>query len=75
MGFAVLRVALDPLHSSMWQEYLPVILEHSRLPRPLARALSKNDRLTRLLRKLRLRWLRGVRGHSIYVVARSTGRG
>jgi SAM-dependent methyltransferase len=71
LGFEVLRVAHEPLPAVLWQEYLPVILEHSALPKPLARALSKNDRLTRLLTGLRLKWLRGVRGLSVYVVARS----
>jgi SAM-dependent methyltransferase len=75
LGFEVLRVAHEPLPAVLWQEYLPVILEHGTLPKPLARALNKNDRLRRLLTALRLKWLRGVRGLSVYVVARSAPTG
>lgn len=69
-GFKVLSVLHEPLPAYLWRDYLPVILEHSVLPKRLGRALSKNDRLTRFLKKLRLNSLYGVRGHSVYVRAK-----
>lgn len=72
LGFKILRVAHEPLHASLWADYLPAILEHSALPKSLVRALRKNNRLLRLLNRSRLKWLHGVRGHTLYAVARST---
>ena len=73
LGFDVQRIAYEPLPAYLWRDYLPVILENSRLPRSIVQALNKNQRLERLLHKLRLQSLRGVRGHSIYVSARRRG--
>ena len=73
LGFEVLRVAHEPLPSFLWDSYLPVMLEHSRLPRAVVGALGKNRRLLRALKRVPLKWLPGVPGHSVYVVARKAG--
>jgi SAM-dependent methyltransferase len=72
-GFEVLRLAFEPLHASLYTSYLPPMLENSRLPKPIVRFLLTNSRLVRLLSALRIRWIRGVHGQSIYVSARAVG--
>jgi SAM-dependent methyltransferase len=75
LGFEVKRIAYEPLPEFLWRDYLPVILDHSSLPKFIVAGLKKNDRLLRALNRLGLKWLYGVRGHSVYVVAKKTGRG
>lgn len=75
LGFEVVRIAYEPLPAWMWPEYLPVILDHSRFPRAFVAALKKNQRLLRLLNRFGLKSLPGVRGHSVYVLARSVNGG
>jgi len=73
-GFEIQRIAYEPLPDFLWRDYLPLILDHSALPKFVVSSLHKNDRLLRVLRRLKLKWLYGVRGHSVYVVAKKTGR-
>jgi SAM-dependent methyltransferase len=73
LGFEIQRIAYEPLPAFLWKDYLPPILDHSPLPKFLVASLKKNDRLFRALNRLQLKWLYGVRGHSIYVVAKKTG--
>jgi len=75
LGFEIQRIAYEPLPDFLWRDYLPVILDHSGLAKFVVDGLKKNDRLLRVLNRLRLKWLYGVRGHSIYVVARKTVSG
>lgn len=71
-GFEIRRIAYEPLPEFLWKLYLPVILDHSGLAKFIVAGLKKNDRLIRALNHLGLKWLYGVRGHSVYVVARKT---
>jgi len=73
LGFNIQRIAYEPLPQFLWKLYLPQILDHSVLPEFIVDGLKKNDRLVRVLHRLKLRWLYGVRGHSVYVVAKKTG--
>ncbi len=73
LGFDVQRIAHEPLPAFLWKDYLPVILDHSGLAKFIVAGLKKNDRLVRVLNHLPLKWLYGVRGHSVYVVAKKTG--
>jgi len=73
-GFEIQRIAYEPLPEFLWKEYLPPILDHSPLPNFVAEGLKKNDRLIRVLNRLGWKWFYGVRGHSIYVVAKKTAR-
>lgn len=70
LGFEIQRIAYEPLPAFLWKDYLPVILDHSALPKFVVAGLKKNDRLFRALNRLPLKWLYGVRGHSVYVVAK-----
>jgi len=72
LGFKIQRIAYEPLPDFLWELYLPVILDHSGLAKFAVDGLKKNDRLLRVLKRLRLKWLYGVRGHSIYVVSKKT---
>lgn len=75
LGFNIKRIAYEPLPAFLWKDYLPVILDHSRLAKFVVEGLKKNDRLYRALNHLPLKWLYGVRGHSVYVVAKKTVAG
>jgi SAM-dependent methyltransferase len=70
LGFDIKRIAYEPLPAFLWRDYIPVILDHSGLAGFVVEGLKKNDRLVRILNRLRLKWLYGVRGHSVYVVAK-----
>lgn len=72
LGFKIQRIAYEPLPDFLWRDYIPVILDHSVLPKFMVDGLKKNDRLMRMLNYLGLKWFYGVRGHSVYVVARKT---
>ena len=73
LGFKIRRIAYEPLPSFLWKDYLPVILDHSGLAKFVVAGLKKNDRLLRVLNHLPLKWLYGVRGHSVYIVATKVG--
>jgi SAM-dependent methyltransferase len=75
LGLEVLRTAREPLPRNLWRDYIPVMLEHTRLPKRLVRALSGNNRLVRVLNRTGLKQLPGVPGLSLYVVSRSAGGG
>ena len=74
LGFEIQRIAYEPLPQFLWRDYLPVILDHTGLAKFIIDGLKKNDRLLRALNYLGLKWLYGVRGHSVYVVAQKNAR-
>jgi len=73
LGFRVCDVAFEPLPHYLWDAYLPRMLECdfgiNRLGRLLNR-LGVTATAIRLLRRAGVKWLHGVRGHTIYVVLR-----
>ena len=78
LGFSVISVKFEPLPYYLWSSYLPVILEGNILPTMIGKFLNScrtTTLLTRLLTALRIKWLRGVRGHTLYVVLRSENQG
>jgi len=73
LGLGVLRIEFEPLPYYLWDSYLPVMLEREILPAKVARFMNKygvTSLLIRVLRALRIKWLRGVRGHTLYAVLR-----
>jgi SAM-dependent methyltransferase len=69
LGYRVVEVAHEPLPDFLWDFYLPVILANDFRPAALGRWLNKKGwtaAAIRVLRRLGVRWLRGVRGHTVY---------
>ncbi len=70
LGFRILRVAHEPLPHYLWNSYLPVMVRGDILPETIGKILNRM-RLTRLLiwllRRLGVRWLPGIAGHSLYI--------
>lgn len=68
------KAAYEPLPHYLWQGYLPPIMEE-RFP-----SLKRADAFVRghltpmiisLMKSIGVKWLRGIRGHTLYVVLRS----
>jgi SAM-dependent methyltransferase len=77
LGFRVLKVAYEPLPHYLWDAYLPVILAKDFWPGPLGRWFNRRGwtaRTIRALRRLGVRWLRPVRGHTLYVLLQAVGQ-
>jgi len=74
LGYEVTRISREYLPSYLWDSYLPVMFEKSKVPPLLRRAVGLVGlrRMISVLKRLRLHSLPGVPGHSLYVLARKT---
>lgn len=72
LGLQVQNVEYEPLPVYLWDSYLPVMLSQGDLgPRSLGNLLNKlwiTRRFIKLLKALKVKWLPGVRGHTVLVV-------
>lgn len=72
LGLQVQSVEYEPLPVYLWDSYLPVMLSQGDLgPRSLGDLLNKlwvTRRFIKLLKALKVKWLPGVRGHTVLVV-------
>jgi SAM-dependent methyltransferase len=70
-GLKVLEIATEPLPYYVWDYYLPVILEHDLLPSLFGKVLNRTGITScflRILRRLGVRHLWPLRGHTLYAV-------
>jgi SAM-dependent methyltransferase len=70
-GLRMVRRAYEPLPWYLWSSYLPVILEKDIQPTLIGKALNRTgmtQRLIHLLMFLGIKRLRGIPGHTLYVV-------
>ena len=83
LGFKVERVASEPLPDYLWDGYLPVLWESTIWPAVICRLLDKFKRMektdrirwfTQKMKNLRVKWLWGVPGHTLYTVLRPVQR-
>lgn len=77
LGFAVEKIAREPLPDYLWESYLPAMWESNIWPAVICnllynvRRMDKADRIRWFIQKmksLRVRWLWGVPGHTLYAV-------
>ncbi len=67
-GLRLIRSAYEPLPGYLWQGYLPPIIEHLPFIGGRRAAVGIAHVLISILSRLRVKWLHGVRGHTVYVV-------
>ncbi len=73
LGLEFVKAAYEPLPHYLWQSYLPPIIEQ-RFPSLRRADTFIRGRLTSavisLMKTIGIKWLHGVRGHTLYVVLR-----
>jgi SAM-dependent methyltransferase len=82
IDYTVLKIEYEPLPSYLWDSYLPVIWEKS-WPSDMIEinelsnneiSTDKNERMARFvsyMKKVDMRWLWGVQGHTIYTILKN----
>jgi len=77
LGFKVKKVAYEPLPDYLWEGYLPTMWESNIWPAVICgildhfKRMERSERIRWFIRKmkiLKVRWLRGVPGHTLYTV-------
>jgi SAM-dependent methyltransferase len=74
LGYKIIKIRREPLPSYLWDSYLPVMLTRGKVS-PIVRASVNWVGLTRIisvLKRLPIKWLHGVAGHSLYVLLEKT---